>query len=208
VTADESAGISLRPQVRSPARTKGARATRTTELILQAAREVFRERGYAGASIDAIAVAAGTSRASVYTYFRSKRDILITLGIANNERFQTLVGGFARLPIPLVHAQVADWAGDYLDFLDYDQSFTSVWHEAGGTDEMLRVESMRQYSRAWRTLGEALARSSGRPAGELDGMLLVGAFERAWFFWRGMRVDTSRERLIDHLTRLVLAVAS
>ena len=49
---------------------------RTAE-ILEAARGVFAERGYGGATIDAIAVAAGVAKGTVYLYFDSKRDLFL-----------------------------------------------------------------------------------------------------------------------------------
>jgi AcrR family transcriptional regulator len=47
--------------------------------ILQAATEVFLERGYAGASIDAIVERAGGSKATVYALFGNKEGLLTAL---------------------------------------------------------------------------------------------------------------------------------
>jgi AcrR family transcriptional regulator len=47
--------------------------------ILAAALQVFAERGYHGTSIDDIAQAAGVSKALIYEYFTSKRDLHGTL---------------------------------------------------------------------------------------------------------------------------------
>ncbi|MBI2688425.1 MAG: TetR/AcrR family transcriptional regulator [Acidobacteria bacterium] len=49
---------------------------RTTE-ILEAARTVFAERGFNGATIDAIAVEAGVAKGTVYLYFDSKRELFL-----------------------------------------------------------------------------------------------------------------------------------
>jgi AcrR family transcriptional regulator len=43
--------------------------------ILRAAEEVFAERGYAGATIEEIARAAGVAKGTIYLYFRSKDEI-------------------------------------------------------------------------------------------------------------------------------------
>ncbi|HVA59817.1 MAG TPA: TetR/AcrR family transcriptional regulator [Mycobacteriales bacterium] len=43
--------------------------------LVDAAAGVFRDRGYDGASINEIAAAAGTDRATVYYYFADKRDV-------------------------------------------------------------------------------------------------------------------------------------
>jgi AcrR family transcriptional regulator len=49
---------------------------RTTE-ILDAARTVFSLKGFEGATIDAIALAAGVAKGTVYLYFDSKRDLFL-----------------------------------------------------------------------------------------------------------------------------------
>lgn len=49
---------------------------RTAE-ILDAARTVFAQRGFSGATIDAIALAAGVAKGTVYLYFESKRELFL-----------------------------------------------------------------------------------------------------------------------------------
>jgi AcrR family transcriptional regulator len=63
-------------------RTRLSRAeqvTRNRELVLQAARRVFLAKGYAGASLDAIAEDAGFSKGVVYSQFASKADLFLVL---------------------------------------------------------------------------------------------------------------------------------
>ena len=43
--------------------------------ILDGAREVFRAKGYEGASMDAIAKAAGVSKGTLYVYFTNKDEL-------------------------------------------------------------------------------------------------------------------------------------
>ena len=43
--------------------------------VLEGARKVFMDRGYEGASVDEIARAAGTSKATLYSYFPDKRQL-------------------------------------------------------------------------------------------------------------------------------------
>ena len=58
----------------SPRRQEQARATRAA--ILEAARDLFVERGYVAATIEAIAARARISPATVYTAFTNKRSLL------------------------------------------------------------------------------------------------------------------------------------
>ena len=62
----------------SPSRSRLPAAERRAEL-LAAAERVFGELGYHGASIDAIAKAAGTSKALIYEHFDSKRALHASL---------------------------------------------------------------------------------------------------------------------------------
>lgn len=52
---------------------------RNRELVLDAARRVFLERGYGGASLDAIAQEAGFSKGVVYSQFAGKADLFLGL---------------------------------------------------------------------------------------------------------------------------------
>ena len=67
-------------QLRAPlAAPRDRKGDRTRERIFQAALAEFRERGFDGASIGAIAQRAGTSRASFYFHYPSKEAVLLDL---------------------------------------------------------------------------------------------------------------------------------
>ncbi|MFT4109236.1 TetR/AcrR family transcriptional regulator [Propionicimonas sp.] len=58
---------------------RAAQAERTRRVVLDTARALFAERGYAGASLQDIADAAGIGKANVYYYFRTKAALLDAL---------------------------------------------------------------------------------------------------------------------------------
>ena len=60
------------PQRRSPA---GPKAEQRVRDILRVGREVFAERGYERATTTEVALRLGVSEATVFTYFRSKREL-------------------------------------------------------------------------------------------------------------------------------------
>ena len=66
-----------------------ARSIAKRRKTLEAAREVFGVKGYETASIEEIAARAGIATGAFYTYFRSKRQVLIVL---MNELLQRLEG--------------------------------------------------------------------------------------------------------------------
>lgn len=62
------------PQRRSPA---GPKAEQRVRDILRVGREVFAERGYERATTTEVAQRLGVSEATVFTYFRSKRELCV-----------------------------------------------------------------------------------------------------------------------------------
>src|ERR1700754_1034598 len=73
---------------------------RNREAVLDAAHQVFIQRGYAGASLEAIAEEAGFSKGVVYSQFGSKPDLFIALlerriedRAAHNERIAEQLAG-------------------------------------------------------------------------------------------------------------------
>jgi AcrR family transcriptional regulator len=74
-----------------------AQANQTRILIVESARKLFSERGYTGATIDAIAQEAGVATETVYAAFGNKREILsklIDVSIVGDDR-----------PIPLMQRE-------------------------------------------------------------------------------------------------------
>jgi AcrR family transcriptional regulator len=71
-------------KLNSPKRTydssrRQAQANETRHHILEAARKLFIERGYAGATAEAIAAEAGVSAQTIYAIFKNKKRILVSL---------------------------------------------------------------------------------------------------------------------------------
>lgn len=88
---------------RGPGRPPAAKADETRRRIVQAARLVFSERGYDGATFQAVAARADLTRPAINHYFSSKRalyrevlaqtnEVVIRSGIREAERENTLVG--------------------------------------------------------------------------------------------------------------------
>ena len=67
--------------------TRNAQAERTRQAVLDTARGLFSERGFAATSLQQIADAMGVTKANVYYYFRTKDSILDAL---LDERVSTL----------------------------------------------------------------------------------------------------------------------
>jgi TetR/AcrR family transcriptional regulator, mexJK operon transcriptional repressor len=55
------------------------RSARKREAILHAARDLFPQRGYAGASMDEVAAMAGVSKVTIYKYFSDKHTLFVAV---------------------------------------------------------------------------------------------------------------------------------
>lgn len=66
--------------------TPDRRRRQTREHLLAAAAQVFAERGFHGASLDAVAAAAGFSKGAVYSNFKNKEDLFLALLEASYSR--------------------------------------------------------------------------------------------------------------------------
>ena len=65
---------------------------------MAAAQRVFFERGFHGASLEAVAEEAGVTKGAVYSRFESKADLFLAYQEERNEQtIQRVAGGFAEL---------------------------------------------------------------------------------------------------------------
>ena len=75
--------------------TELVRKGRKVEQVLKGAHEVFMAQGYEGANVDAIAKAAGVSKATLYSYFEDKRALFAAVAQAACEEQTRLALDFA-----------------------------------------------------------------------------------------------------------------
>jgi AcrR family transcriptional regulator len=177
-----TAPFPIAPELRSPAPALGLRAQRTIERILDATKEVFLSLGYGGTTIDDIARAAGTSRASFYTYFPSKRDALLAIGRNAYLAAEDLVRRFGNLTSDWTLDDLEKWVSEYFTFLDEYGSFVLAWTHAAAEDDELRAAGLKNQLRSCRHLGLALDSLRGHPVGDptQQGMLIFGMMDRVW----------------------------
>ena len=94
---------------------------RNRGLVLEAARRVFLERGYAGATLEAIADEAGFSKGVVYSQFAGKPDLLLALleqrieerATSNAERAAALTGAEGLRSLLRTNARLGDEDADW-----------------------------------------------------------------------------------------------
>jgi AcrR family transcriptional regulator len=112
----------------------GRRRDKTRARICAAAREVFLNSGFEAATIDEIAIAAGTRRSTIYNHFSDKNQILAAIAddyvLAVSVVIDTLPG-----PIPS-RPQIDSWLRDFTDFVLRERVPTLLLVNFSGTQKV------------------------------------------------------------------------
>lgn len=166
------------------------------QSILDCARELFLDRGYVSTAVEDITSAAGVSRATFWTYFATKQDVLRALGENVEEEGRALAREFAALPAGASLDAITGWVHSYLRFLDIHGVFITASFQAAYTDPELRQWQLGAELGGAEILGKGLLRMQGGTASSgvdptVQGLGILSMLERFWYQWRvgGMHLD-------------------
>ena len=196
-----------------------ARTRRTRAAVVESARTLFLERGYAGTTIEAISERSDTPQATVYRLFSSKLGILkavLDVSIAGDDR------AVAMLDRPQVRAllsdpeplnQLAGFAAMLRDLMARSAPVHRILADAARSDQdaaVLLAEVARQRHEGQQRIARRLARSGALRAGmrERDAADIIHALASPEIYnllvgdrgWNAERYETwLRQILIDQL---------
>jgi len=201
----------LKGEFRSPAKTMGPRALRTSGLIKECARDVFLAKGYFGTSVEEIAEAAGVSRASFYTYFPSKRDLLYSLGTDTYQALSATLEEMSDLEATWTDDDVYEVIRIYVRFLEQHGAFMLVWSQATYGDEALAKAGMRTRLINARRFGQFIQRLSGEDVDPDDdparfGLAILVMIDRYWSYWRINGFPFSEDEVVRTLGDVLRAL--
>jgi AcrR family transcriptional regulator len=205
---------SKRRTYQSPARAARAQATR--QAILDSARRLFADRGYAATTLPTIAVEAGVAVQTVYAVFRRKRNILFALldqmpldaGLPGYRARLAAASGDPRTQLREVVGFSARMYGGTSDVTELartiggaDQDLADLWREG----EQRRYDAESELVADWHALGLLRAELNASEATDIlwalsgpDAFRLL-VRERAW------APDHYRDWLAAALERELLA---
>ena len=108
--------------------------------VVDAARRVFAERGYHGASVDAVAAAAGLTKGAVYSRFASKEALFVAAALDRDEEALGEINGTGP----------ADWARSWARGLDAQRLWTMLGLEFRlyGLRHQALADTTRDWQRA------------------------------------------------------------
>ncbi|MGD1257981.1 TetR/AcrR family transcriptional regulator [Mycobacterium seoulense] len=185
----------------------GRRSERTRRKLIDAAKQVFLDRGFHGARAEDIAAAAGMSRGTFYIYFPSKNDIFLALGRDSARGGYSLLNALKNVPTEWSPTDLAELSEKLVDYYDEFGAFIRLWRQVSMADVELRQEGARFELRMERRLGIELDRLRGRsptdPAS--SGVAFLAIAEGLWFRsrWLGNNGANSRDRLVETIRILV-----
>ncbi|HUZ13313.1 MAG TPA: TetR/AcrR family transcriptional regulator [Caulobacteraceae bacterium] len=131
-------GLRSVAQVRRPTRRALAKQ-RTREKIAAAARTLFTERGYDGATIRDIATAAGMSTGAVFANFTDKSDLFAEIVVAERQALVQVMGdaAAAKPPLEAIQAMFEAAAERHLgDLALFRATMSAIW--STGLGELVR----------------------------------------------------------------------
>lgn len=164
-------------------------------------------KGYFGTTIDEITRAAGVSRASFYTYFPSRRDVLLAVGANAASEMQALIDVYPEYGS--TRAGLRRWVGACLEQLDRNGPFAMAWPVAAMNDEEIRLAGMRRQSVLSRSLGQAILASAGRTIDDPEpvGLIVMAMLERVWRYGELYRGAVDRDAVIAQMSNAVWGLA-
>ena len=170
----------------------------TREHLLDVAAGLFAEKTYNDTTIEDIARAAGSSRATVYSYFSTKEDILRTLAVGMWETAEGLYQAFAELPEWSVDT-IRGWLESVLE--SWDKTVARIRFVVESMSRELRDDYLRYHRSSVRLLTADQSRwDPFTPAeAEIRTLLLIAQMETFFANWylRGWELD--RATVLDTL---------
>lgn len=185
----------------------GSRGERTRSAILEASRQLFLERGYAGTPINAITEVCGISRAGFYTYFKDKREIFNVLGKNAYREVLAVIAEWAEAVEPFGANEIRAWVGHYFDYMDHHGAFVLASTQSAPDDDDFRNSRNRMVSRASWKLGQAIA-GNGIHSPDVIGVAVMGLLDRAWHTVHRQTVAVDRDEMIAVVAEMIGPMAA
>jgi AcrR family transcriptional regulator len=187
--------MSVKPQRRRAGRPRAQDARRGREAIIDAAARVFTERGYRGATVDAILERARLSKGTFYWHFESKDELMLAVLAERVEQpVKELIEMLRSAPADENMSLVANER--FGEFLERGRDAILLEHEYEGLaarDPRLR----RRYARQRRQLRAALAEALAARARQLGAPPLDTPAEEIATAYLALIRGLARERLVD-----------
>ncbi|WP_375515190.1 TetR/AcrR family transcriptional regulator [uncultured Nostoc sp.] len=181
------------------------------EQILQGAMQEFLQHGYAGTSMDRVAVAAGVSKATVYSHFQDKEGLFKVLLEQLTSKKNSSIFGTEPIegePAVILHQVTTKALEQMINDKEHSAFMRVVIGESGRFPELAQICVRAMIKPVAQTLTQYLAAPElNIPDPEATARILLGALVHFHITQNVMHgkdiVPMESDRLIDALTHLI-----
>jgi AcrR family transcriptional regulator len=180
---------------------------RTT--IQKEAIRLFSQNGYEQTTVEQIAEAAGVSPATVYRYYKSKEDLVVT-----DEYDPIVIQSLLDRPAnePLIESVRAMMTGVLAEYFERDRELLAARFALRKNNPTLQAAFAEEQARTMDLFTALLARHLRRPADDLDVRIacgaLTGALLEAFTIWYTKGAKGGEKDIRDLLNHAIDRVAS
>ncbi|MCC5657203.1 TetR/AcrR family transcriptional regulator [Nostoc sp. XA010] len=181
------------------------------EQILQGAMQEFLQHGYAGTSMDRVAVAAGVSKATVYSHFQDKEGLFKVLLEQLASKKNSSIFGTEPIegePAAILHQVATKALEQMLNDKEHSAFMRVLIGESGRFPELAQICVRAMIKPVAETLTQYLAAPELKiPDPEATARILIGALVHFHITQNVMHgqdiIPMESDRLIDALTHLI-----
>ncbi len=157
------------PRARPPARTRRPGRAEVRRRLLDAALEVFAERGFASANLDQVAEAAGLTKGAIYSNFDSKDDLFFAMmehqAMRRVDLVRAALEAGSRSPRePTLHDIGRLLTGAFTEQREWQLVFLDFWRRAV-LDEGVRAQFVAHRRALRAAIAERVEQATGRYPG-------------------------------------------
>ena len=181
----------------------------THQKLVDAARDVFSEKGFAAATIEDVVNAAGASRGTFYLYFKTKSDLVKEMLNGLDSDARAALEGLPELsPNGDNRRVIRIWVEALIDVYESHATTIQCLYDAEAVDPSLRAiltNMVRLFSEKLEDGLTSMRRGTLGSATEEERFLALALFlqfERLCAFWFTRGVEIDREMAVSTLTRL------
>lgn len=190
-----------------PSKPKSAKAQRTRARILEAARAIFAQRGFAKATAEEISTRADVGYGTFYLYFTDKRQALHTiLSEVDDKLYQlghtegTRAGLGALAPIKTT-------IGSFFDSFKENADILKICHELSATDPDFKAQHDKVRARLVNRIKEHIVKglefgNTRNVDPEITAIAIAGLIETIAIEWFFNNKPWDREKVINTVAKL------
>jgi AcrR family transcriptional regulator len=179
----------------------------TREVLVDAAREAFEDKGYVEVTVDDIVQRAGASRATFYVYFDGKASILraVLRKFQLRDEYQALVNRVRSIAEPTVDALQA-WFEEYVDFYVVNRALHQAAHQAAVIEPQFaesQLAILDAFVELWREMG--YVKNAANEDLRLAALMLFAMGDQFMYLWLVNGVEVDRHKATRALARALHA---